>query len=58
MVDSATYIVFADQKAEAVFAANNHPILDEVTGELMGKKKSTKVVLATDESKSENVLVK
>jgi len=57
MVDSATYIVFADQKAEAVFASNNHPILDEETGELISKKKQ-KVVLATDESKAENVLVK
>lgn len=57
MVDSYTCIVFADEKVEAVFAANNHPILDEQTGELIGKKKE-KVVLATDESKSENVLVK
>jgi len=48
-VDTYTCIVFADEKVEAVFAANNHPILDETTGELIGKKSPKKAVLATDE---------
>ncbi len=52
-VNTATYIVFADEKAESVFASNNHPILDEQTGELLGVKKSAKAILATDEAKEE-----
>src|SRR6185369_14845464 len=52
-VNTYTTVVFADQKEEAVFAAANHPILDEETGELIGKKKAPKVVLATDEAKEE-----
>jgi hypothetical protein len=49
-VDSYTAIVFADEKIEAVFASANHPILDEVTGELIGKKQP-KAVLATTSTK-------
>lgn len=52
LVDTYTCIVFADEKVESVFASNNHPILDEQTGELIGAKKA-KVILATDESKVE-----
>jgi hypothetical protein len=57
-VDSYTAIVFADEKVEAVFAAANHPILDEETGELIGKKQPKTAVLATrmTEKEAEDVI--
>lgn len=50
-IETYTTVVFSDEKVENVFAQANHPILDEATRELIGKKDPKKVILATDEAK-------
>lgn len=45
-VSTFSTVIFPDEKAENVFAAQNHPMVDEQTGELLSPKK-VKAVIST-----------
>lgn len=40
IVDTYSTVIFPDETPEALFSNQNHPIVDETTGEVLGKKKA------------------